>query len=281
MATIAKTTIGTSRRENVTSRLRRARTITPASRIPQGQPQRGADQGRDHALVSDHSTRLPTSESDRAQHAELASALEDRERQRVHHPEQADHDRQREQHVEDVEDHVGATRALVDPAGLGPQDGVQVGIERLVQRGGGLRRRPRVRVDEDEEILRPREVHVERPLREGHLTEQRVQLLRGRIVEPLTTSRTFLPCGSRDPEGAAHLQVMVVGEAMPDDRAVEAERERTDPSPSPAKVIDVADGRGLPPVTERSEPKLLALSCARSRQPRRRGLARQPRPRWT
>ncbi len=41
--------------------------------------------------------------ADRAQHAELARALEDGQHERVDDPEQADDDRQREQHVEQVQ----------------------------------------------------------------------------------------------------------------------------------------------------------------------------------
>ena len=67
---------------------------------PERQAERRADQRRDHALVPDHPPRLPPRHPDRAQHPQLAGALEDRQRERVHHAEEADDHRQREQHVE-------------------------------------------------------------------------------------------------------------------------------------------------------------------------------------
>src|SRR2546421_637159 len=63
----------------------------------------GADQCRDHALMSDLPPHLPPGHPDRTEHADLPCALEDREDERVHDPEQADDDRECEQHVEDVE----------------------------------------------------------------------------------------------------------------------------------------------------------------------------------
>ena len=71
-----------------------------------GDPERGADQGGDDALVADHAAHLAAGHADRAQHAELAGALEDGQHERVDDPEEADDDRQGEQHVEEVEQRV-------------------------------------------------------------------------------------------------------------------------------------------------------------------------------
>ena len=81
---------------------------------PERDPDERADQRGDDALVADHPPRLPAGEPDRAQHPDLARPLEHGEHQRVHDPEQADDDRQREQHVEDVQDRVQARDLVVD-----------------------------------------------------------------------------------------------------------------------------------------------------------------------
>ena len=74
------------------------------------EPERRADQRGDHALVPDHPPHLTPRHADRAEHAELARPLEDRQDERVDDPEQADHDREGEQHVEDVEHLLEARR---------------------------------------------------------------------------------------------------------------------------------------------------------------------------
>ena len=73
-----------------------------ASTTPTGLPSR-PDESGDDALVADHPSHLTPRHPNRAQHAELARALEHREDERVHDPEEADDDREREQHVEQVE----------------------------------------------------------------------------------------------------------------------------------------------------------------------------------
>ena len=79
-----------------------------------------ADQRRDHALVPDHAADLTARHADRAQHPDLARALEDRQDERVHDPEQRHEHRQREQHVEDVEDRSEPGDLVVDelPGGV-------------------------------------------------------------------------------------------------------------------------------------------------------------------
>ena len=70
---------------------------------PERDPERRADQRGDHRLVPDHPARLAPGHADRAQHPELARALEDGQDERVHDPEEADDDREPEQDVEQVE----------------------------------------------------------------------------------------------------------------------------------------------------------------------------------
>ena len=76
------------------------------------QPDHGADDRADHRrdqrLVADHPADLRLRGADRAQHADLAGALVDRQHERVDDAEEADDHRQREQHVDQREQ-------LVDP----------------------------------------------------------------------------------------------------------------------------------------------------------------------
>src|SRR4029450_13367286 len=46
-------------------------------------PERTADQGRDHALMSDHPANLPAGHADRPETGDLSRALEDREDERI------------------------------------------------------------------------------------------------------------------------------------------------------------------------------------------------------
>ena len=71
---------------------------------PEDHAEDRADQRRDHRLVADHRPHLAARHPDRPQHPQLPRAFVDRERQRVGDPEQRDHDRQREQRVEEVDE---------------------------------------------------------------------------------------------------------------------------------------------------------------------------------
>ena len=64
----------------------------PARIEPEHDPDERADQRGDHALVADHPPRLPARHPDRAQHPDLARALEHGQHERVDDPEQADDD---------------------------------------------------------------------------------------------------------------------------------------------------------------------------------------------
>ena len=101
---------------------------------PQREPERGADQRRDHALVADHPPRLPAGHADRAQHAQLAGPLEDRQHERVDHAEQRHDHREREHHVQQVQEVREPGRVLARELRAGVQHGV---AERL----GGRRQR--------------------------------------------------------------------------------------------------------------------------------------------
>ena len=79
------------------------------------EPEPGADERGDDALVAHHAAHLAARHADGAHHADLAGALEHREHERVDHPEQADDDRQREQHVEQHEELPRVLPAEVDP----------------------------------------------------------------------------------------------------------------------------------------------------------------------
>ena len=107
IAAIAKT-ISDAPRHDERDEARRARRGARRARCPSGDPERAADQRRDHGLVADHPPHLTARHPDRAQHPELARPLEDGQDERVHDPEQADDDRQREQDVEEVQDRVEA-----------------------------------------------------------------------------------------------------------------------------------------------------------------------------
>ena len=82
---------------------------------PERESERRADQRGDDALVADHAARLAPRHPDRTQHPELARPLEDRQRERVHHPEEADDDREREQDVEQQQELLDLLILLVDP----------------------------------------------------------------------------------------------------------------------------------------------------------------------
>ena len=104
-----------------------------AEHEPEHDPEHGADQRGDHALVPDHPPRLATRHADRAQHPDLARALEHRQDERVDDAEEADHDREREQHVEDVQHLLEAADLVVGELLARLRLGVRERLERLVE----------------------------------------------------------------------------------------------------------------------------------------------------
>ena len=91
----------------VTGRVKSMKSIAGHQQGPERDPEQdsedAADRRRDDALVSDHAPNLTARHADGAQHADLPGPLEHREHERVHDPEEADENREREQDVEDVE----------------------------------------------------------------------------------------------------------------------------------------------------------------------------------
>ena len=75
------------------------------------------------------------------------------------------------------------TGTLIHPVRLAVQHGVRERGERLLEGRCGAARDALVRVDEREQVLRPREVRVERPLRDRHLAQQGIELLGRRLVD--------------------------------------------------------------------------------------------------
>jgi len=71
--------------------LREGRGHERGERDAEREPDSRPDEGGDHALVPHHAAGLPAGHPDRAQHPELARPLVDREDERVHHAEEADH----------------------------------------------------------------------------------------------------------------------------------------------------------------------------------------------
>ena len=67
-------------------------------------PRIAADHRGDDALVAHHPPRLAAAQPDRAEHTDLARALEDREDERVDDAEQRDDHAHRQQRVEQVDD---------------------------------------------------------------------------------------------------------------------------------------------------------------------------------
>ena len=86
----------------------------PAEHDAERDPERPTDQRGDHALVPDHAPHLASRHADRTQHADLARPLEHGQDERVDDAEEADDHRQREQHVEDVQDRAEPADLVVD-----------------------------------------------------------------------------------------------------------------------------------------------------------------------
>ena len=93
MATIVNATSWGMGIENAMSYLRQRLGDQPREEDAERQPEGGADERGDDALVADHPARLPAGHPDRAEHPELPRALEHAEHERVDHAEQAHDDR--------------------------------------------------------------------------------------------------------------------------------------------------------------------------------------------
>ncbi len=144
-------------------------------------PERGTDQRRDHSLVPDHPPRLAARHADRAQHPDLAGALEHRQDERVHDPEQADDDREPEQDVEQDQELVQPGLLVLDELLLGLDlrvgEGLQDGFVSFAVFAGVDATRD---VHEGEDVLRVRVDRVERLRGDGHRAERRAARAEGR-----------------------------------------------------------------------------------------------------
>ena len=110
MTSSSSVTIGNVSRKPSSSS---GRLITSANSDAQHEPEQRADQRRDDGLEAHDALDLAPRHADRAQHPELARALEDRQRERVDDPEQRDDDRQRQQRVDEVQQLVDLARLLL------------------------------------------------------------------------------------------------------------------------------------------------------------------------
>ena len=88
IATSAKTTSWPHGTENSTSNCDSAFVTSDGEEDAEREPERGADERGDHALVPHHAPRLPARHADRAEHPELARPLEHGEDERVDHAEE-------------------------------------------------------------------------------------------------------------------------------------------------------------------------------------------------
>ena len=217
MATIVKATSSGIGIENAMSYLRQRLGHQPGEEDAEREPEGGADQRRDDALVADHPARLPAGHPDRPQHPELACALEHAEHERVDHPEQAHDDRERQQHVEEVQEAGKALRVVVREGGAG----VYVGVAEVGRRRGQGLVGVRSGVEEGEPVLGLRERLVERLLGDADRAEHLVDL--GRVVDASDGDRELVTGRGLDRQRVADRQVVVVGVGLRHERAVGAE----------------------------------------------------------
>ena len=229
-----------------------------AEHDPEHDPERGADQRRDHALVPDHPAHLPPRHADRAQHPELARPLEDGEHERVDDPEEADEDRQREQHVEDVQDALERRDLVVDELVAGLRLGVREVLQRRLER-----RRVRVRLA----ALILTNVKRFSRVRRCRRRRSRSRSSRGRTASrrsagrrcPRTTSRSVSPLGVSDDDRRADLQVVVLRVVVVDERAVRRRGRRRRPASRPSSRASApAALSGSTAVSELVLPKIRA-----------------------
>ena len=100
--------------------------------------ERRPEQRRDHTLVTDHAPDLAPGHPDGPEHAELTRSLKDGQDERVDDPEQADDDRQRKEHIEEVQERREPLELIVGELGLGLDLRVREGAERLCGAGAWL-----------------------------------------------------------------------------------------------------------------------------------------------
>ena len=139
-------------------------------------PERGPDQGRHDALVADHLARLLSSEAHRAQHPDLARALEHRQDERVHDSEQADDHGQREQDVQQTDNAVERFLEVRLEFLVRLDLRIREAGRRFVERRGVRVGDAALDVDERHLVLRVDVVLVEERVRDRHRAERRAAL---------------------------------------------------------------------------------------------------------
>jgi hypothetical protein len=137
--------------------------------------------------VTDHPPHLTPAGADRAQHADLTGALEHGEHQCVDDPEQAHHDRQGQQHVEDVEHAGEAGDLVVDELLAGLHLGVGKRVHHPVERARVGLALASAHLDQRVEILRLGVGAIPCLGRHRHGTERRAAV--GRLEDPLDDQR--------------------------------------------------------------------------------------------
>ena len=195
----------------------------PGEDQPEHDPDERPDERGDDALVPDHPPRLTARQADRAQHPDLPRALEHRQHERVDDPEQAHDHREREQHVEDVQDRVEPRDLVVDELLAG------LHLRVRVARRAPSRSRPGSRPTRPPAILR----NVNRSFGCGFsashvaaeiVTEPNGEPPVGGSKIPFTRERPRLAGDERDRDRRPDREVVVVGVPVVDERPVVAER---------------------------------------------------------
>ena len=207
-------------RANVNPRSPKTATTMAASPRPAAMPIAAPSSAVMIALVADHAPHLAARHADRAQHPELAGALEGREHERVDDAEQGDDHGQRQQHVEDGQQLVDAAGLLLDVGVLGEHLGVREGVDRPLQRRGAAVgaltnvRRSLASVEAPAAYAGVQIVIGPRP--SASIT--------GEFSMPRTVSVRRLSAGRDDVKRVADAEVVLLGPALVDDRAVGAQR---------------------------------------------------------
>jgi hypothetical protein len=152
--------------------------------------------------------------------SELTGALEDGEHERVDDPGHAHDHGEREQHVEHAQELLELPVLLVDPLLPRLHAGVRVllngSVDGLLVRLGRSARH----LEERELVALDVEERVERPLWDRHGAEQGVE--RRWVDDALHLQLGGLAPGRLELERVSDLEVLVLGEVVPDDRPVPA-----------------------------------------------------------
>ena len=215
-ATIVRTTSWTHGTASA-RRTRRAQIDESCEEDPERQPDRGADERSDDALLTDHPAHLPACHADGAQHPDLARALVHRQHEGVDHPEDADEHGQREHHVQERDELVEVRVLAIDPLLAGLELGVGEAGDRLLHLSPVLH----ARLARD---VRPRPAvagtvvqGVEQLGRDVHALDQRVE--RRRLEGAHDGDLRRLVGGRAEREHVADGDVVILRVVRADDRA--------------------------------------------------------------